>query len=45
MPAPPPAPELFELRGGGIRVRLTNVGAAVTSLLVPDKKGAFFLSL
>jgi len=42
MPAPPPAPEFFELHGGGLRVRLTNVGAAVTSLLAPDKNGAFF---
>jgi aldose 1-epimerase len=42
MPAPPPAPEFFELHGGRLRVRLTNVGAAVTSLLAPDKNGAFF---
>nr|CAB3494131.1 unnamed protein product [Digitaria exilis] len=33
MPARPPAPELFELHGGSLRVRLTNVGAAITSLL------------
>jgi hypothetical protein len=40
MPAPPPpAPELFDLDGGSVRVRLTNVGAAVTSLLVPNKNG------
>jgi len=39
-PPPPPAPELFDLDGGSVRVRLTNVGAAVTSLLVPDKNGA-----
>lgn len=38
-PAPPPAPELFELADGKIRVCLTNIGAAVTSLLVPDKNG------
>lgn len=38
-PPPPPAPELFDLDGGSVRVRLTNVGAAVTSLLVPDKNG------
>ncbi|WVZ59692.1 hypothetical protein U9M48_009802 [Paspalum notatum var. saurae] len=39
MPAPPPRPELFELDDGRVRVRLTNVGAAITSLLVPDKNG------
>ncbi|XP_062211691.1 uncharacterized protein LOC133912794 [Phragmites australis] len=48
MPAPPasnasssspPAPELFELDNGRLRLRLTNVGAAVTSLLAPDKNG------
>ncbi|KAL6658040.1 hypothetical protein ACP70R_004287 [Stipagrostis hirtigluma subsp. patula] len=38
MPAPP-APRFFDLDSGRIRVRLTNVGAAVTSLLVPDKNG------
>jgi aldose 1-epimerase len=39
--APPrPAPELFDLDGGSVRVHLTNVGAAVTSFLVPDKNGA-----
>ncbi|AQK64448.1 Galactose mutarotase-like superfamily protein, partial [Zea mays] len=38
-PPPPPAPELFDLDGGSVRVRLTNVGAAVTSFLVPDKNG------
>ncbi|PWZ41489.1 hypothetical protein Zm00014a_033690 [Zea mays] len=36
---PPPVPELFDLDGGSVRVRLTNVGAAVTSFLVPDKNG------
>lgn len=49
MPAPPaslraPTPEFFELDNGRIRVRLTNVGAAVTSLLVPDKNGAGLVS-
>ncbi|CAL4934487.1 unnamed protein product [Urochloa decumbens] len=39
MPAPPPAPGLFELSAGSLRVHLTNVGAAVTSLLAPDKNG------
>ncbi|ONM19014.1 Aldose 1-epimerase [Zea mays] len=37
---PPPAPELFDLDVGSVRVCLTNVGAAVTSFLVPDKNGA-----
>ncbi|PKU78150.1 aldose 1-epimerase [Dendrobium catenatum] len=32
-------PELFELSNGRIKVRLTNVGAAITSLLVPDSEG------
>uniref|UniRef100_A0A0E0LY76 Aldose 1-epimerase n=1 Tax=Oryza punctata TaxID=4537 RepID=A0A0E0LY76_ORYPU len=36
---PPPPPELFELDGGGIRAWISNVGATVTSLLVPDKNG------
>ncbi|XP_008669719.2 uncharacterized protein [Zea mays] len=36
---PPPAPELFDLDVGSVRVCLTNVGAAVTSFLVPDKNG------
>jgi aldose 1-epimerase len=39
-PPPPPAPELFDLDVGSVRVCLTNVGAAVTSFLVPDKNGA-----
>ncbi|TVT96945.1 hypothetical protein EJB05_57829, partial [Eragrostis curvula] len=37
--ASPPSPEHFELDNGRMRVRLTNVGAAITSLLVPDKNG------
>ncbi|KAK3150105.1 hypothetical protein QOZ80_3AG0228250 [Eleusine coracana subsp. coracana] len=46
MPTPPASsrassPEFFELDNKRIRVRLTNVGAAVTSLLVPDKNGIF----
>ncbi|XP_020589724.1 aldose 1-epimerase-like [Phalaenopsis equestris] len=32
-------PELFELSNGRITVRLTNVGATITSLLVPDSEG------
>ncbi|KAG0479246.1 hypothetical protein HPP92_010104 [Vanilla planifolia] len=32
-------PELFELTNGTITVKLTNVGASITSLLVPDAKG------
>uniref|UniRef100_J3LQC7 Aldose 1-epimerase n=1 Tax=Oryza brachyantha TaxID=4533 RepID=J3LQC7_ORYBR len=35
----PASPELFELDGGGIRAWISNVGATVTSLLVPDKNG------
>uniref|UniRef100_A0A0D9VVR6 Aldose 1-epimerase n=1 Tax=Leersia perrieri TaxID=77586 RepID=A0A0D9VVR6_9ORYZ len=31
--------ELFELDGGRIRAWISNVGATVTSLLVPDKNG------
>lgn len=34
-----PSPELFELDNGRIRARISNVGATVTSLLVPDKNG------
>jgi hypothetical protein len=41
IPMPPPSPELFELDNGRIRATITNVGATVTSLLVPDKDGAF----
>ncbi|KAL5210590.1 hypothetical protein ABZP36_006213 [Zizania latifolia] len=36
----PPSPELFELDNGRIRAWISNVGATVTSLLVPDKNGA-----
>ncbi|PKA52605.1 aldose 1-epimerase [Apostasia shenzhenica] len=32
-------PELFELSNGTITVKLTNVGATITSLLVPDAQG------
>ncbi|KAL6893478.1 hypothetical protein ACP4OV_007576 [Aristida adscensionis] len=39
MPATSSAPGFFELDNGRIRARVTNVGAAVTSLLVPDKNG------
>ncbi|XP_020400976.1 uncharacterized protein [Zea mays] len=35
----PLAPELFDLDDGSIRVRLANVGAAITSFLIPDKNG------
>ncbi|KAF0901799.1 hypothetical protein E2562_006433 [Oryza meyeriana var. granulata] len=34
-----PSPELFELDGGGIQAWISNVGATITSLLVPDKNG------
>ncbi|CAM0873310.1 unnamed protein product [Alopecurus aequalis] len=36
-PSPRPSPELFELDNGRIRAKISNVGATVTSLLVPDK--------
>ncbi|KAM0865948.1 hypothetical protein ACQ4PT_042952 [Festuca glaucescens] len=39
VPMPPPSPDLFELDNGRIRARISNVGATVTSLLVPDKNG------
>ncbi|KAK8961070.1 hypothetical protein KSP40_PGU004569 [Platanthera guangdongensis] len=32
-------PELFELSNGTITARLTNAGATITSLLVPDSQG------
>ncbi|KAJ4826703.1 hypothetical protein Tsubulata_023392 [Turnera subulata] len=32
-------PELFELNNGTIRVLVTNYGATITSLFVPDKQG------
>ncbi|KAJ0983120.1 hypothetical protein J5N97_011375 [Dioscorea zingiberensis] len=32
-------PELFELSNGTITVKLTNLGATITSLLVPNAKG------
>ncbi|KAA8530667.1 hypothetical protein F0562_005399 [Nyssa sinensis] len=34
-----PKAELFELSNGTIRVKITNYGATVTSLFVPDKRG------
>lgn len=37
----PPSPEVFELDNGRIRARISNVGATVISLLVPNKNGAF----
>jgi hypothetical protein len=43
VPMPPPSPGLFDLDNGRILARISNVGATVTSLLVPDKKGAPFL--
>ncbi|XP_051208999.1 uncharacterized protein [Lolium perenne] len=39
VPMPPPSPGLFDLDNGRILARISNVGATVTSLLVPDKKG------
>lgn len=35
----PPSPEVFELDNGRIRARISNVGATVISLLVPNKNG------
>lgn len=32
-------PELFELNNGSIRIKITNYGANVTHLFVPDKRG------
>ncbi|KAJ4959714.1 hypothetical protein NE237_019624 [Protea cynaroides] len=32
-------PELFELNNGTMRVTITNYGATITSLFVPDKQG------
>uniref|UniRef100_A0A5B7BLG2 Aldose 1-epimerase n=1 Tax=Davidia involucrata TaxID=16924 RepID=A0A5B7BLG2_DAVIN len=34
-----PKAELFELTNGTIRVKITNYGATITSLFVPDKHG------
>lgn len=39
------AAELYELRNGTITVKLTNFGATITSLLVPDANGDEFLTL
>ncbi|KQK14372.1 aldose 1-epimerase [Brachypodium distachyon] len=38
-PSRPRSPEIFELDNGRMRARISNVGATVTSLLVPDKNG------
>lgn len=35
-------PELFELNNGTMQVKITNYGATITSLSVPDKDGNFF---
>ncbi|XP_042496437.1 galactose mutarotase-like [Macadamia integrifolia] len=32
-------PELFELNNGTMRVRISNYGATITSLCIPDKQG------
>ncbi|KAH9675406.1 Aldose 1-epimerase [Citrus sinensis] len=34
-----PKPELFELNNGSIRIKITNYGAIVTHLFVPDRHG------
>lgn len=36
-----PKPELFELSNGSMQVTITNYGATITSLSVPDKNGSF----
>ncbi|CAN6465981.1 unnamed protein product [Victoria cruziana] len=35
-----PAPEIFELSNGTLQMKVSNLGATITSLLVPDSKGA-----
>lgn len=37
-----PKPELFELNNGSIRIKITNYGAIVTHLFVPDRHGLPF---
>lgn len=32
-------PEVFELNNGSMQVKITNYGATITSLSVPDKHG------
>lgn len=32
-------PEVFELNNGSMQVKITNYGAIITSLSVPDKHG------
>ncbi|RWW15587.1 hypothetical protein BHE74_00010971 [Ensete ventricosum] len=39
------AAELYELSNGTITVKMTNFGATITSLLVPDANGDEFLTL
>ena len=34
-------PELFELNNGSMQVKITNYGATIVSLSVPDKYGIF----
>ena len=34
-------PELFELNNGSMQVKITNYGATIVSLSVPDKDGIF----
>lgn len=36
-----PKPELFELNNGTMQVKISNYGATITSLSVPDKNGDF----
>lgn len=34
-------PEIFELNNGSMQVKISNYGATITSLSVPDKNGSF----
>lgn len=34
-------PEIFELNNGSMHVKISNYGATITSLFVPDKNGSF----
>lgn len=34
---------IYELRRGQVRIKLTNYGATITSLMVPDRHGLYFI--
>lgn len=38
-------PEIFELNNGTMQVKISNYGATITSLSVPDKNGLFSSSM